>query len=195
VLSGTPSAITASASYVISASNAQGSGSTSISITVNDTPPAIAYTGGPYVYTKGTAISALNAVSTGGTITGCSSSPTLPAGLSISATCNITGTPTAVTSLANYTITATNTGGSGTANITITVNDVAPNITIAGSPFTFTKGTLITTVTATNTGGTITGCSSSPVLPSGLSSVYAFYDPEPATRKLLRGRPSSRASQ
>ena len=52
----------------------------------------------------------------------------------------------------------------------INVNDVAPTLSYAGSPFTYTKNTAISTLTPTNTGGAIISCSSSPNLPAGLST-------------------------
>jgi gliding motility-associated-like protein/uncharacterized repeat protein (TIGR01451 family) len=83
----------------------------------------------------------------------------------------ITGTPTALATSASYTITATNTGGSTTASINITVNDAAPTTLVyTGSPFTYTKGAVITAVAApTNGGGAVVSYSVSPALPAGLT--------------------------
>ena len=92
----------------------------------------------------------------GGTITGWSVSPSLPAGLSLDSTTGaINGTPTAVTVSATYTITATNTGGSDTATVTIVVNDIAPSISYSTTPYTLTKGTAMTTATVTSSGGAV----------------------------------------
>ncbi|WGK94383.1 MULTISPECIES: putative Ig domain-containing protein [Flavobacterium] len=173
-ITGTPTAVTASASYTITATNTGGSTTASINITVNDAAPTtLAYTGSPFTYTKGTAITAIAAPTNGGgTVVSYSVSPALPAGLSLNtATGAITGTPTAVTASASYTITATNTGGSTTASINITVNDAAPTtLAYTGSPFTYTKGTAITAIAApTNGGGTVVSYSVSPALPAGLS--------------------------
>ncbi|WGK94385.1 MULTISPECIES: putative Ig domain-containing protein [Flavobacterium] len=173
-ITGTPTAVTASATYTITATNTGGSTTATINITVNDAAPTtLAYTGSPFTYTKGTAITAIAApTNSGGTPTSYAVSPALPAGLSLNtATGAITGTPTAVTASATYTITATNTGGSTTATINITVNDIAPTtLTYIGSPFTYTKGTAITAIAApTNGGGTVVSYSVSPALPAGLS--------------------------
>ena len=133
--------------------------------------PNVSYTS-PSAYTVGTAISALNPVSTGGQVVSYSVSPALPSGLSLNtATGAITGTPTAITASATYSITAINGLGSTSASISITVNDIAPSaLTYIGSPFTYTKGTAITTIAApTNAGGTPTSYSVSPSLPAGLS--------------------------
>ncbi len=85
-------------------------------------PSALTFTGSPYTYTVGTAITT-NTPTVTGTITNCTANPALPAGLSIAATtCAISGTPTASSTATAYTITATNATGNTTANINITVN-------------------------------------------------------------------------
>ena len=98
----------------------------SITIGVADVIPNIAYTGSPFTYVKGTAISTLTPSNSGGTIVSCASAPSLPAGLSLSTGCVITGAPTAVTAVNTYVVTATNSGGSASTSISVTVNDVAP---------------------------------------------------------------------
>ena len=84
----------------------------------------------------------------GGVITSASSSPALPAGLSVSSAGVITGTPTSATAAANYTITATNGGGSVTATINITVIGT-PTISYS-TPQTYYTGNTITTLTPTS---------------------------------------------
>ncbi len=70
----------------------------------------------------------------GSTPTGCSSSPTLPAGLVINASsCAISGTPTGIQSTTVYTISAVNGFGNGSSNINISVNSGAVVTTFAGS--------------------------------------------------------------
>ncbi|MDR3606700.1 MAG: putative Ig domain-containing protein [Oligoflexia bacterium] len=170
ILSGTPTVVTAAANYTITATNTGGSSSAIINIQVKDAPPTITYSPTSYVYTKGTAIATVTPALGGGSVTACSSSPTLPTGLALAATtCKITGTPSIVAAAANYTVTATGSGGSATAVLNLTVNDKIPVISYAGSPYTFTKGTAIATQTPTNTGGTVISCASSPTLPAGLS--------------------------
>lgn len=168
-ISGTPTAISATTSYTITATNAAGSGTATIAITVNDAIPNLAFAGSPFTYTKGTAITAVTPTNTGGIVVSCTSSPTLPAGLTLSATCGITGTPTVVASTASYTITATNTGGADSVTITVTVNDLLPVLTFAGSPYTWTRGTAIAATNPTNTGGTVISCTSTPSMPAGIS--------------------------
>lgn len=82
VITGTPTAVTATKSYKVTASNSTGSATASLSITVNDAAPAgLAYTTGTVVYTVGTPIRADSPTSTGGTVTAYGVSPALPAGL------------------------------------------------------------------------------------------------------------------
>uniref|UniRef100_UPI00190035FE beta strand repeat-containing protein n=1 Tax=Prolixibacter bellariivorans TaxID=314319 RepID=UPI00190035FE len=168
VISGTPTAIMATATYTVTAMNTGGSATAQISITVNDVAPSISYSS-PQTYTRGTAIASLSPTSTGGAVVSYSVSPALPAGLSLNTTTGvISGTPTAITATATYTVTATNTGGSATAQISITVNDVAPSISYS-SPQTYTKGTAIASLSPTSTGGMVDSYSVSPALPAGLS--------------------------
>ena len=113
VISGTPTAITATASYTVTASNTGGSTTVGVTITVNDVAPsALTYSANPAVYTKGTAIAPNTPSSSGGAVVSYSVSPALPAGLTLNTTTGvITGTPTAITAVATYTVTASNTGG------------------------------------------------------------------------------------
>src|SRR5207244_1868768 len=94
-------------------------------ITVNDAPPAFSYSPASNIYTIRTAITTATPTSTGGTIVSCSASPALPAGLSLSNACVISGTPTAVSASTVYTVTGTNTGGNASASLTLRVKDQA----------------------------------------------------------------------
>ena len=124
VISGTPTAVTATASYTVTASNSarQHHG-------VSDHHGEYRGPGGPVLHSghgglhRGTPITANSPTSTGGPVASYSVSPALPAGLTLSATTGIiSGTPTAVAATANYTVTASNSAGSTTATLTITVN-------------------------------------------------------------------------
>lgn len=136
-------------------------------------PPIISYSGSPYTFTVGTAISALTPTNTGGAAVSYSISPSLPSGLSIDhVTGVISGTPTTVNSGATYVVTATNGGGSGPANITITVNPapiLVPVINYVNNDVTYFYKTTITPNSPTNTGAAATSWSITPSLPSGLS--------------------------
>ncbi len=153
IISGTPSAITGSASYVVTATNTGGNATTTLTITVNNAPsPALAapaglvYIPGNAVYTVGIPIQENVPTSTGGapttyvnansvTIPAYSINPPLPNGLTISsvpppppafgidATGIISGTPTAASGPTLYTVTASNSSGYTTATFTLTVNN------------------------------------------------------------------------
>ena len=123
VISGTPTAITGAANYTVTASNAAGSTTSVVNITVNlGAPTALSYTNDPNIAYVATAISAMTPSSSGGTVASYSVSPALPSGLGLNTTTGvISGTPTATMASTNYTVTATNAAGSTTATITIIV--------------------------------------------------------------------------
>lgn len=130
-ISGIPTAIKATASYTVTATNGGGSTTASISITVNDAAPSgLTYTYTPARFTTGNAIPTDSPSSGGGAIVSYSASPALPAGLSLNTgTGVITGTPTAITAQAIYTVTATNSGGSASVGLDFTVVPPGPSIT------------------------------------------------------------------
>jgi len=170
-ISGTPTAITSSANYTITATNAGGSDSTTVVIVVNDVAPSsIVYSPSSLSLTKDVTMSAVTPQSSGGPVTSWSISATLPAGLSFStSTGTISGTPTALSSIAYYTVTATNTGGSATAVISVQVNVAAPSISYSTSSFTLAKSVPMSTVSPTSSGGPVASWSISPALPAGLT--------------------------
>lgn len=88
--------------------------------TVTQTTPSITYLGSPYSFTSTVSITTITPT-VSGTITSCSSSPPLPSGLTLSAACEISGTPNTVTAAANYTINPTMTSGTATVTISISV--------------------------------------------------------------------------
>ncbi len=174
VFSGTPTAVSAQASYVISANNSGGSATTTLVITVKDTAPAgLFYPTGEnsYVFVKGQASTTGLPTSTGGAIVSYSVSPALPAGLSLNtATGEISGTPTTLSLRATYTVTGMNTGGTSTAGVAITVRDVAPSaLTYPNATLVFTVGQAIAPQTPSNAGGAVVSYSVSPALPAGLA--------------------------
>ena len=132
--------------------------------------PSIAYSGSPFTFTEGTAISSITPTNTGDSATW-SISPSLPNGLNIdSSTGVISGTPTVTASSASYVITATNSGGSDTATISLTVNAQAPSgLSYATENMTLEKGTAMTPNLPSVGGGTVTSWEISPSLPSGLT--------------------------
>ena len=80
VLSGTPTAVTSSASYTITATNTGGTDTASVTIVVNDVTPTISYGSNSLTLEKGTTMTTQTPTVGGGTITSWSVSPSLPAG-------------------------------------------------------------------------------------------------------------------
>ena len=116
----------------------------------------------------------------------CSISPSLPFGLALNqGTCTISGTPTFHGSNITYNVTATSsTGVSKSGEFKMWITPIATSITYAGSPFTFTVGTPISSITPTNTGDSAFW-SVSPSLPSGSSL---------GSGGVISGTPSAEAS-
>lgn len=175
VISGTPTAATAQATYTVTATNAAGNTTAALVVTVNTIsgPPAgLRYATNPASYTVGTAITPNTPSSTGGTITSYAVTPTLPAGLALNPTTGvISGTPTTAIAQAVYVVTGTNPQGSTTANLTVTVTaaPVPPaNLTYASNPVSYPVGQAITPNRPSSTGGAITAYSVLPALPAGL---------------------------
>ena len=159
VISGTPTAVTPTATYTITATNTDGSTTTSLNLTVNDiAPSALTYTQNSAIYPKGQAITPNTPTSSGGTVVSYAVSPPLPAGLLLdTATGIISGTPSVAGPTATaHTVTATNTGGSTATTLSILVEETNVNstsITIndlaAASPYP-------SAIVVSPTGGTIT---------------------------------------
>ncbi len=172
IISGTPTALTATGIFTVTASNSGGSAAAILTITVNDVPPAgLVYSTNPLVCIKGAAISASSPSGTGGPVVSYSVSPDLPAGLNLNTSSGIiSGVPTAVAPLSTYLITASNSGGNTTVSLTITVNDAAPSSLVytTAAPI-YTKGKAISVNSPTNSGGAIVSYGVSPSLPVGLS--------------------------
>ena len=102
---GTPGAVSSSTSYTVTATNAGGSGTATLTIQVNDiAPSSVAYNPTFITLAKDSAMTAATPSSgTGGAVDSWSISPALPAGLSMdNTTGTISGTPT-VTSNATTT--------------------------------------------------------------------------------------------
>ncbi len=128
VLSGTPTAPKAKATYTVTASNAAGGTQVGLEITVVEGPPVIdAYSYNPNIGYVGQGslpgvFYTMVPTTSGGSITSWSIDKQLPAGIGISSTTGyISGTPTATSSETTYRVTATGPGGSGTFDIKITI--------------------------------------------------------------------------
>jgi hypothetical protein len=129
IVSGTPTGVTSTGSYMVLASNSAGGATVVLSITVNDQQPSVlSYSTNPAIYTEGLQIGPDNPTNTGGTVISYAVSPALPAGLTMNTLSGIIiGSPTIVAAATNYTITATNSGGNTTAVLNITVMAPTPS--------------------------------------------------------------------
>jgi len=172
-IAGTPTAVTAEASYTVTARNSGGSTTYALSITVRQPPPIALSYASPQVYTVGTPISPLNPT-VSGAVDSYSVSPALPAGLTLNAASGqIAGTPTTATAAANYTVTAQNGSGSTPFVLSISVLPASvqpgpPSALSYASPQVYPVGTAITPLNPTVT-GSVDSYSVSPALPAGLS--------------------------
>jgi hypothetical protein len=184
VISGTPTAASASAAYTITASNAGGSGEVVEQIAVSIAPPSGLSYSGLTTLVVGTPASLVPTVT--GTVTSWAVAPALPPGLSFAAaTGEINGTPTANTPSSAYTITASNAGGSIQVVLKVTVNEVVESVSQTGA-----TGLVYVVIDANSTfgiaqvGGTMDGkaltpltapnyCPTGSTCPTG-TGVYAY---------------------
>ncbi|HEY5806988.1 MAG TPA: Ig domain-containing protein, partial [Povalibacter sp.] len=168
VISGIPTAVTAQATYTVTATNVTGASSFGLVLSVNIAPPGALSYPSPVQATVGVGIATLNPAVVG-PVTSYSVSPALPAGLAIDTTRGaIAGTPTAATAKATYTVTATNAGGSATFGLVLTVNPAAPRGLSYPSPVVVRVDKPMAALRPTVTGEALT-YSVSPDLPAGLS--------------------------
>jgi len=172
IISGTPTALSPSRSYTVTATNSGGSTTAVVTLTVNDAPPAaLTYATNPVIYGRGLTAAPDVPSATGGPVVTYAINPSLPAGLVFSPTTGIvSGLPTALTAARGYTITATNSGGSTTTTLTLTVLDFPPtNLGYATSPAGYVIGVAIAPNTPSAGGSPITSYTIAPPLPAGLS--------------------------
>jgi hypothetical protein len=130
IVSGTPSAGKSATTYTISALNCAGKKATStITVTVNDAPPAISLPAGPYTFLVGAKIEDI-VPTLGVNVSSVSIYPDITStGLSFNTnTGKISGTPTSALDM-SYVLTATNgTGQTATASLTVDLNNVVPAV-------------------------------------------------------------------
>ena len=174
-ISGTPTAVSASTNYTITATNSSGLDTVTLTIVVNAAPvavPSISISSATITATVGTAIADITIASSGGAVASYGIAPTLPEGLTLdTSNGTISGTPTVVSDSTNYTITATNSSGLDTVTLTIVVNAAAvavPSISISTATVTATVGSAIANITITSSGGAVASYGIAPNLPAGL---------------------------
>jgi hypothetical protein len=132
-ISGTPTVLTPSSTYAVTATNSGGSAVVALSIAVNDLPPLnLSYSNNPASYTAGVPITPNVPSLSGGAVVSWAVSPALPLGLSFSSlTGVVSGAPAALAGSALYVVTATNSGGNALANLSMAV--VAPPAPVIGT--------------------------------------------------------------
>ncbi|MEC8340449.1 MAG: putative Ig domain-containing protein, partial [Candidatus Thermoplasmatota archaeon] len=169
-ISGTPTSHGSNITYNVTATSSTGvSKSGEFNLWITQIAPSISYTGSPFTFTVGTAISSITPTNTGDSAFW-SVSPSLPSGLSLGAGGVISGTPSLEASTDSYTITASNPGGESSATISITVNAQPPSgLSYATENMTLEKGTAMTANTASVGGGTVSSWEVFPSLPNGLA--------------------------
>ena len=175
VISGTPTAA-GSSTFTVKATNAKGSDTKSLTITIvadstptpGGTPPTITTTSLPNG-TVGTAYSQTLSASGDTPITWSKDSGTIPGGLTLSTAGVISGTPTAAGD-STFTVKATNATGSVTKSLTIKIvaAGTAPTITTTSLP-NGTVGTAYSQSLAASGDTPITWTRDSGTLPGGLS--------------------------
>jgi hypothetical protein len=192
ILSGTPTTITAMASYVVTASNSSGQATATLTLTVT----GLNYAFSTAVYDQGVLIFPNGPTSSPASTT-YSVSPGLPGGLSLDpASGATTGTPAAVAATATYLVTASSPGGVSTVSLDLTVQDpasapgawgAAPGLATAR---TLATATLLLDGTVLVAGGT--GDNARISTPSPLASVEVYsagvWDPSKPPMGTARAR-------
>jgi hypothetical protein len=186
-ISGIPTVATAQGNYTVTAYNAGGSTSATLSITVaNGAPANLTYSNNTPVYTADTPIMVDLPASTGGEPQLYAITPALPAGLAFNTSNGaIGGTPAAAAPSSPYIVTASNAFGSAQATLNITIDaEATPSLAYSPSTVVYTVGQAITPLAVSN--GAFGNYSVTPPLPDGLT-----LDPSSGT---ISGTPSQVAA-
>jgi hypothetical protein len=168
-ISGTTNLLVNSQNYVIRGGNITGYSETTITFgVIVEAPKSITYPNSSYKYTQLVSIPTITPVLTGGTPATCTTSPSLPAGISINSNCVIQGSSQGVSASQSYTVTATNATGSISSSVTLEFTILPPaSLTYTGSFFTLSRGISIS-LTPSIGGGTPDTCAITPALPTGM---------------------------
>lgn len=118
--------------------------------------PAITLSNNTQTVLTGSAITTAVISNTGGTIDSFSVSPSLPSGISMNASGNISGTPTIAQTQTTYTITATNSAGSSTATFKLTTNSNVTTASFTTVNLAYFRQPTSIVVTVTGTTGKVT---------------------------------------
>ncbi|KAI9549913.1 hypothetical protein GHT06_004498 [Daphnia sinensis] len=167
VISGTPSQITATATYIVTAFNFMGRSSASIEITIGGPATNLSY-GGNLTVAKNATMTAVTPTINSTTSVTYSLSPSLPDGLVFDAVSGqISGTPTTIQTAQSYTVTASN-GFAPDATVTFTIAVVDVPVINYTTPSNYTDGVAISNLTPSVSGLTPITFSITPNLPDGL---------------------------
>lgn len=118
--------------------------------------PVITLSNNTQTVLTGSAITTAVISNTGGTIDSFSVSPSLPSGISMNASGNISGTPTIAQTQTTYTITATNPAGSSTATFKLTTNSNVTTASFTTVNLAYFRQPTSIVVTVTGTTGKVT---------------------------------------
>jgi hypothetical protein len=171
VISGTPTVASPTAMYVVTAENAYGKATATLSVAVNASPPTdLTYAPQNPSYPVGMPITPNVPSNAGGQIAMYSVAPALPPGLSLDpATGVISGTPTTIAPAASFVVTGVNGYGSTQSTLSITITDDPPTaLAYSVNPALYPRGTAILSNIPSHTGGAVISYSISPDLPAGL---------------------------
>ena len=170
-ISGTATAPSPQSSYTLTASNAAGTATVTIDLSVIG-HPVLTTPSEAFVFALGVA-STKTIVGSGGIPTSCSIVG-LPAGLTATVAgngCAISGTATATSAQRSYTLSASNDDGTSTVTISLSVAIVPPVLAVPSDAFVFTLD-VASSNTVAGSGGIPTSCSIAG-LPAGLTATVA----------------------
>lgn len=167
VISGTPTQITANATYMVTAFNFMGRSNTTLEITIGGPATNLSY-GGNLTLARNAIMTTVTPTINSTTSTTYSVSPSLPAGLVFDTTTGqIFGMPTTIQAAQSYTVTANN-GFAPNTTVTFTIAVVDVPVINYVTPSNYTAGVAIANLIPSVSGLTPITFSITPNLPTGL---------------------------